>query len=36
MNALRLFEAVGGIEDRYLAEADALRPAAHRRRWPPA
>ena len=33
MNALRLFEAVGGIEDRYLAEADALRPAAHRRRW---
>lgn len=33
MNALRLFEAVGGIEDRYLAEADALRPAAPRRRW---
>ncbi|MDO4973698.1 MAG: hypothetical protein Q4E38_05780 [Eubacteriales bacterium] len=33
MNALRLFEAVGGIEDRYLAEADALRPAVRKRRW---
>lgn len=33
MNVQALFDALGGIEDRYLAEADALRPAVRKRRW---
>ena len=33
MNAQVLFDAVGGIDERYLAEAEALRPTPQKKRW---
>ncbi len=33
MNVQALFDALGGIDDRFLAEAEALRPVPHKKRW---